>query len=80
MSAASFLKFFNRSIVLNTARISKIELNENKYKIYVISSSTFGFSFLGNGVVFGDDHSVIISRNEHPEDYAMMTDWLIRKE
>jgi len=80
MSATSFLKFFNRSIVLNTARISKIEIQENTYKIHVISSATFGFSVLGNGILFGDDHTVTIARNNHPDDFAMMTDWLIKKE
>lgn len=80
MSAASFLKFFNKSIVLNTARISKIEIQENGYKIHVISSATFGVSVLGNGILFGDDHTVTISRHKHPDDYTMMRDWLIKNE
>lgn len=76
MSSATFLKLFNKSIVLNTARISAIEIHKGAYKLHLISGAPLGFFFATFGVFWGDDTVYKISEKKEPDDYKTITDWL----
>ena len=76
MSSSTFLKLFNKSIILNTSRISAIEIHKGVYKLHLISGAPLGFFVVTCGFFWGDDTVYKISQHKEPDDYKTITDWL----
>ena len=70
-----FIKF--SSVILNTAKISHIEIHPNKYSIHIIDDKVDGFWLFTSGYLKSNrDKTMEICKETYPTDYQKLTEWL----
>jgi hypothetical protein len=70
-----FIKLY--SVLLNTAKISHIEIQPNKYCIHIIDDKVDGFFLFTSGFLKSNqDKTMEICKETYPTDYQMLTDWI----
>ncbi len=73
--STQFIKF--SSVLLNTAKISRIEIQPNKYLIHVIDDKVDGFWIFTNGFLKSNqDKMMEICKETYPTDYQKLTEWI----
>jgi hypothetical protein len=73
---ASFIKL--SSLVINSAKISSIEILENKYCIHLISHKIDGFFLFTSGFINTLPDKIEVCKVQHPSDYNRLSDWINR--
>ena len=71
---SNFIKF--SSVILNTSKIKAIEMNNNKYIITLTTNTLDGFMLFTSGYFKSINDQVEICKQQHPEDYKILTDWI----
>ena len=70
-----FIKF--SSILVNTAKISHIEIQPNKYLIHIIDDKVDGFWIFTSGFLKSNrDKTMEICKETYPTDYKKLTEWI----
>ena len=69
-----FIKF--QSMVINTIRITKIDMDCNKYCIHLTNNNINGFFLFSSGSIASRDEKIDISKDKDPSDYKVLTDWI----
>jgi|LakMenEpi03Aug12_release.lakeMendotaPanAssembly.Ray.scaffolds.fasta_scaffold3362845_1 hypothetical protein len=65
------------SLLLNTATISRIEMQPNKYMIHIIDDKLDGFWLFTNGFLKSNqDKYMEICKETYPRDYQKLTEWI----
>jgi len=70
----SFLKLSN--LIINTSKISTIEMLENKYLINLTSNRIEGFMMFGSGSLSTTKSVVHIEKDEQSGDYEVVSKWI----
>ena len=73
---ASFIKL--STLVINSAKISTIEILENKYCIHLINLRVDGFFLFTNGTINTLHDKIEVCKVQHPSDYNNLSDWINR--
>ena len=73
---ASFIKL--STMVINSAKISIIEILENKYCIHLTSLRVNGFSLFTNGTINKLHDKIEVCKVQHPSDYNRLSVWINR--
>lgn len=76
--SSSFLKLFNKSMVINTTRLIKIKIQDNAFNLHMVNSAPWGFAFYGTGGFFCDNTIIKIDAKQHPDDFARVQEWLLK--
>jgi hypothetical protein len=66
------------SVIINTVKISKIEIQENKYCIHLMNSNIDGFFLFSSGFIHTQNDKIEVCKIEQPTDYNSLTDWINR--
>ncbi len=69
--------------LINTRYITMINIYKGEYHIKIgksVSSSIQGFAVVGTGTILRDNTNIIITEKEHPENYKIVTEWIIKNE
>lgn len=70
-----FIKF--SSVLLNTAKISHIEMHPNKYCIHIIDNKVEGFWLFTSGCLSTNQNKTMeICKKKCPIDYEILNEWL----
>ena len=69
-----FIRFSN--IIVNTAKISTIDILPTKYTIFINNHHLNGWFFVFSGTVESTDNKIEICKNKHPLDYKIMEEWI----
>lgn len=69
-----FLKFYNR--IVNTAFIKRVDIEPDKYTIFLASNHHSGVSVLGIGYMGAHDDIIWASKTEHLQSYKVIDDWI----
>jgi len=70
----NFIRF--SSLIINTAKISRIEIQENKYFIHIMSHNIDGFFVFTNGYINTNHEKIEVCKVQHPTDYDNLTEWI----
>ena len=71
---SNFIKL--NSVIINKLRISKIEIQDNKYCIHLINNSIDGFFLFTSGFINTLNDKIVVCKNKDPMDYNSMTEWI----
>ena len=72
---SNFIKF--SSVMINTAKISRIDIQLNKYSIHFLDDKISGIWLFGGGVLNSNKDKILdICKEKDPQDYKMLTDWI----
>ena len=75
---SNFIKLTN--IILNTNDLHSIIIRQNKYyikfKTKKIDCLNWCFAGFGYGFIFSNIYEIEICKNEHPNDYKIVSDWI----
>jgi len=66
------------SVIINSLKISKIEIFENKYCIHLSKPKIDGFFLFTSGFINTIDDTLVVCKNTHPKDYDSLTEWINR--
>ena len=67
------------SLILNTAKINRIEIQSNKYLIHIIDDKVDGFWLFTSGYMTSNqDKTIEICKETYPKDYQKLTEWIDR--
>jgi len=69
-----FIKFSN--LIINTSKISKIEIINNTYCIHLVNNTIDGFFLFSSGFINSYNEKITVCKVNHPNDYKILTDWL----
>jgi hypothetical protein len=69
-----FLKFSNR--LVNTAFIKRVDIEPDKYTLFLANSYHTGIIMFGTGLMRPQDDIVWASKIDHPESYKIIDDWI----
>lgn len=69
-----FLKFSNR--LVNTAFIKRVDIEPDKYTLFLASNHHTGIAMLGSGVIKSHEDIVWASKLDHPDSYKVIDDWI----
>jgi hypothetical protein len=76
-----FIKLSN--IVINTSKITAINMSDNKYLIHVLHVDVYGlfvsFSGGGFGNISSGSNTVTICKEKNLSDYTIITNWINMK-
>ena len=64
-------------VIINTSKISTVQLLENRYIIKVASLNTSGFIVAGSGWIHSIDTVIHVCQKKDPDDYEVFTKWVI---
>lgn len=70
----SFIKL--SSIIINTSKISSINIYNNKYYINIGLQDIDGFFMFGSGHISSTSKSIIICEKLHTDDYNIINKWI----
>ena len=59
------------SVVLNSLKINKIEINNNMYVLHLINNKIDGFFLFSSGFIDACNDKIVICKNKDPMDYKM---------
>ena len=72
---SNFIKL--TSMLVNTSKISMIEIQNNKYCIHLIENKLDGFWLFSSGYLTTIQNKQIeVCKEKHPIDYKNVTDWI----
>lgn len=63
-------------IIINTSKISTVELLENKYLITISKNDVSGFMLAGSGLVTSLEKKITICQKNEPNDYEVINKWV----
>ena len=63
-------------VIINTSKISTVQLLDNRYIIKVSSSNTSGFIVAGSGWIHSIDTVIHVCQKKDPEDFKVFTKWV----
>lgn len=63
-------------VIINTSKISTVQLIDNRYIIKVASSNTSGFVLAGSGWINSTDTVIHVCQKKDPEDFNVFTKWI----
>ena len=69
-----FLKF--SFTIINLSHIKQIDIQPNKYEIYLNDNKLKGSYFLNTFDLYSKSSKIEISNITHPYDYIKMTNWI----
>ena len=72
---SNFIKL--TSMLINTSKISMIEIQNNKYCIHLVENKLDGFWLFSSGYLTSIQNKQIeVCKEKHPIDYKNLTDWI----
>jgi hypothetical protein len=71
-----FIKLSNR--IVNTAFITRVDIIKDKpaYELVMATSHIDGGWLFGSGNLMSQDYRIVASKEEHPESYKAIDDWI----
>lgn len=72
----NFIKF--GSLLINSLKVSKIEILPNQYRIHLLTNNIDGFFLFTSGFIKTLPESYLICLKESPDDYKILTEWINR--
>jgi hypothetical protein len=75
---SNFIKL--SGLIINSLKISRIEIHESKYCIYLMSDKIDGFFLFSNGFIRTNLELIEVCKVAHKTDYNMLTKWINRIE
>ena len=69
-----FIKLTN--LIVNTSKIVTIDILPTKYIMYMNNNHFNGWMLFSSGAVESTHNKVDICKNEHPEDYQIIKEWI----
>ena len=66
------------AVIINSAKVSKIEIQNNKYCIHLINNSIDGFFLFTSGTINSLNEKIEVCKYKNPRDYTMLTEWINR--
>jgi len=72
----NFIKLSN--VVINSLKISKIEIHESTYCIHLINPNIDGFFLFTSGFINTINDKIVVCKYQHPQDYSSLTEWINR--
>ncbi len=71
------MKFIKLSrFIINTSKISTVQVLDNRYIINISSSNTGGFMLAGSGMFNSNDTVIHVCQKKDPEDFKVFTKWV----
>jgi hypothetical protein len=64
------------SLIINPRNISYISMKNEKYNLFFIDHKIDGFFLFGSGGCDSTPIEIVVCKNKHPTDYAIMTEWV----
>lgn len=71
-----FLRLRASNIVINTAKIVYIETFPTAHYIYTNIHEVRGWHFFSFGGMHGNHHPISVHKEQHPEDYQVVSQWI----
>ena len=66
------------SLIINSLKISRIEILDNKYFIHLTNDKIDGFLLFTNGFINTIHDTIEVCKDKHPTDYNSLTEWINR--
>jgi len=66
------------NVVINSLKISKIEIKESTYCIHLINPNIDGFFLFTSGFINTINDKIVVCKYQNPHDYKSLTDWINR--
>jgi hypothetical protein len=71
------MKFIKLSrFIINTSKISTVQVLDNRYIINISSSNTSGFMLAGSGMFNSNETIIHVCQKKDPEDFDVLTKWI----
>jgi hypothetical protein len=72
------MKFIKLSrFIINTSKISTVQVFDNRYIINISSSNTSGFMLAGSGMFNSNETIIHVCQEKDPDDYHIVTKWVM---